>query len=326
MFEFSPETWILLGRYLGAGLALGLGGVGAAVGMGIVAGQANESIMRQPASQGIMLRTMLIGQAVGGSPSIFALVVGLLILFVPFDPPELMGGNLFAALTGAGLAIGFGAFGSGFGCGLPGGSACDGVARNPRRTSQITPAMIIGQAVAQSPSIFATVIALILVFRKPEGTDLALIGILIGAGLAMGVSALGSGMGSGNTAGGAVKGLCHWPKSHGLTIRTMLIAQAVCETPAIFGMLVAFIMMYTLQLDSTIEGFAQAIGAAIAVGFGGVGPGIGSGLAGSSGCETTAACPSKDALIMRTMLIGQAVAQSTSIYALIIALALLFIV
>lgn len=326
MFELTPETWILLGRYVGAGLALGLGGIGAAVGMGIAAGQANEGIMRQPACQGTMLRTMLIGQAVGGSPSIFALVVGLLILFVPFDPPDAMGGNLFAALTGAGLAIGFGAFGSGVGCGLPAGAACDGVARNPRRTSQITPAMIIGQAVAQSPSIFATVIALILVFRKPEGTDWALTGIMIGAGLAMGVSALGSGMGSGNTAGGAIKGLCHWPKSHGLTIRTMLIAQAVCETPAIFGMLVAFIMMYTLQLDANIEGFAQAIGAAIAVGFGGIGPGIGSGLAGSSGCEATAARPSKDTLIMRTMLIGQAIAQSTSIYALIIALALLFIV
>ncbi len=64
----------MLGRYTGAGLALGLGGIGAAVGMGNAAAQANEAIMRQPRVQGEMLRTMLIGQAVNGSPSIFALV------------------------------------------------------------------------------------------------------------------------------------------------------------------------------------------------------------------------------------------------------------
>jgi F-type H+-transporting ATPase subunit c len=327
VFDLSPETWILLGRYLGAGLALGLGGIGAAVGMGIAAGQANEGIMRQSASQGTMLRTMLIGQALGGSPSIFALVIGLLILFLPFDPPDAMGGNLFAALAGAGLAMGFGALGSGVGCGFPAGAACDGIARNPRRSSQVTPAMIVGQAMAQSSSIFAIVIALILLFRRPEGTDWAQMGIMLGAGIAMGVSALGSGFGSGNTAGGAVRGLSHWPKSHGLTVRTMLIAQANCQTPAVFGMLVAFIMMFAMQdLTPNLEGFSRAIGAAIAVGFGGVGPGIGSGIVGSSGCEATAARPAKDSLILRTMLIGQGITQSTSIYALIIALALLFIV
>ena len=73
----------MLGRYVGAGFALGLGGIGAAIGMGMSAGQAGAAMMRQPERHGYLLRTMLIGQAVGGSPSIFALVVGLLILFLP---------------------------------------------------------------------------------------------------------------------------------------------------------------------------------------------------------------------------------------------------
>lgn len=325
--ELDPQTWLLLGRYLGAGTALGLGGVGAAIGMGISAGQANQAIMRQPEVQGQMLRTMLIGQAVGGSPSIFALVVGLFILFIPPANAEAVGGTVFAGLLGAGLAIGFGAFGSGLGCGWPGGSACDGVARNPRLASQTTQAMIIGQAVAQSPSIFALVIALILAMRQRGGTDLALMGIAVGAGLAMGVSALGSGIGSGRTAGGAVDGVGRWPKAYGVTLRTMLIGQAVCETPAIFGMLVAFIMMFAMQdLAPGVIGFATVLGAGVSVGFGGVGPGIGSGLAADGGCMATAAHPDKDTLILRTMLIGQAVSQSTAIYALIIALALLYVV
>jgi len=324
--EFEPQTWELLGRYLGAGVALGLGGIGSAIGMGIAAGQANEAIMRQPKIQGQMLRTMLIGQAVGGSPSIFALVVGLFVLFIPMSAPETVGGTVFAGLLAAGICIGFGALGSGMGCGWPAGQACDGVARNPRLSSQTTQAMIIGQAVAQSPSIFALVIALILVLRQSPGTDLALMGIALGAGTAMGVSALGSGTGSGRASGGGVEGIGRWPKSYGLTLRTMLVAQAVCETPCIFGMLVAFVMIFAFQPAAGMMGFATVLAAGICVGFGGIGPGIGIGLAGAGGSRATARHPEKDILILRTMLIGAAVSESTAIYSLVVALLILFVV
>jgi F0F1-type ATP synthase membrane subunit c/vacuolar-type H+-ATPase subunit K len=325
--DISPENWELLGRYLGAGIALGLGGIGAAVGMGISAQQANVAIMRQPEQQGALLRTMLIGQAVGGSPSIFALVVGLLILLVPGLGPGAEGGKLFAILVGAGISIGFGSFGSGLGCGWPGGAACDGVARNPRQASHVTSTMVIGQAVTQSPSIFATVISLLLMFYRLPGSGWGAAGIAIGAGLAMGVGGLVPGIGSGWTAGGAVDGLGRWPRSRTVTTRTMLVGQAVCQTPAIFGMLVAFIMMFTLRdLQASFVGFAKTFGAALSVGLGGVGPGIGSGLAGKSGCQVTAGRPEISALILRTMLVGQAVSQSTAIYGLVIALAVLFVV
>jgi ATP synthase F0 subunit c len=316
----------MLGRYGGAGFALGLGGIGAAIGMGMAAGAANEGIMRQPDRQGYLLRTMLIGQAVGGSPSIFALVIGLLILFLPAS--SAVSGPMFSsALLGAGLSIGLGCFGSGVGCGWPAGAACEGVARNPDKATPITSSMIIGQAVAQSPSIFATVISLMLMFVPLQSAGLAASGIAIGAGIAMGASALGPGLGSGETAGGAVRGLSAWPHSQAITIRTMLIGQAVCQTPAIFGMLVAFIMMFTLQdLEQNVIGFAKTFGAAVAVGFGGIGPGIGCGIVGDTSCEATAERPDHDALLLRTMLIGQAVSQSTAIYALIIALVLLFVV
>ena len=324
----DPHICDLVGRYLGAGIALGFGGVGAAVGMGMAAGQADEGIMRQPDRQGYLLRTMLIGQAMGGSPSILALVVGLLILFVP---PQIevneIGGSLMAAMVGAGLAIGLGCFGSGVGCGWPAGHACEGVARNPRNITLITSRMIIGQGVAQSPALFATVVALILLFTfQRAGFDWAIVGVCLGSGLAIGAGALGPGFGSGYTAGGAVAGIGHWPKTHGLTVRTMLVGQGVCETPAIFGLLIACIMLFTAVVPADFVGFSKALGAGISVGFGGIGPGIGSGLASGRACETAAARPRLESLIMRTMLIGQAVSQSTAIYALIIALGLLYVV
>jgi len=305
--EISAESWELIGRYFGAAIALGLGGIGASVGMGIAAGKANEGIMRQPTRQGYMLRTMLIGQAVGGSPSIFALVIGLLILLVPGVGPGAQGGKLVAALIGAGLSIGFGSFGSGIGCGWPGGAACDGVARNPRQVTPVTSSMIIGQAVTQSPSIFA-------------------VGIAIGAGLAVGIGGLVPGIGSGWAAGGALNGMGRWPGSRAVTLRVMLVGQAVCQTPAIFGMLVAFMMMFALRdLEGNVVGFAKTMGAGLSVGLGGIGPGLGSGLAGESGCQVTAARPGINAVVLRTMLVGQAVSQSTAIYSLVIALAILFV-
>ncbi len=313
----------MIGRFGGAGLALGLGGIGAAIGMGMTAAKANEAIMRQPERHGLLLRTMLIGQAVGSSPSIFALVIGFLIIFMPSSGANT--GPLFAAATiGAGLCVGLGCLGGGVGCGWPSAAGCEGVARNPRRATQITTVMIIGQAVAQSPSIFAVVISLILLFVALPGTGLAAIGIGIGAGIAMGASALGPGLGSGTTGGGAVEGISAWPKTQAITLRTMLIGQAVCQTPAIFGMLVAFIMLFTLQdIENNIVGLAKILGAAIAVGFGGIGPGIGCGIVGQTSCRATSEKPQHDALMLRTMLIGQAVSQSTAIYALIIAFLLL---
>lgn len=325
-FALEPAQWALLGKLLGAGFAVGLGGIGAAMGMGIAAGNAVEGIMRQPQENGVLLRTMLIGQAVVESAAIFALVVGLLILFVPTPDDALIGGTLIMSYIAAGLAIGFGAFGSGLGCGYPGAYAAEGVARNPRRINRMTQLMLIGQAVAQSPSIFALVVSIILLFTPHEGSHWAQMGIVLGAGIAMGASALGAGFGSGYTAGGAVRGSAHWPQAHGLTFRTMLVGQGVCETPAIFGLLVALIMLYGLgDAPNDIIGFAKTLGAGIAMGFGGLGPGIGSGMAGASGCSATALNPRHDALILRTMLIGQAVAQSTAMYALIIALLLLYV-
>ncbi|HIJ64773.1 MAG TPA: ATP synthase F0 subunit C [Candidatus Hydrogenedentes bacterium] len=323
--EISAETWELIGRYVGAGLALGFGGIGAAIGMGMAAGKANEGIMRQPACQGAMLRTMLIGQAVGGSPSIFALVIGIVILFVKMP---LSGLTLAAGAVGAGLSIGLGCLGSGLGCGWPAGAACDGLARNPGQSGKLTQIMIIGQAVGQTPSIFATVIALVLLYVPAAlnvHTGWVVAGVAVGAGFAMGAGALGPGMGSGLAAGGAVRGIGCWPKSYGVTLRTMLIGQAVGQTPAIFGMLLAFIMLFALGGRAVgLVGFAKTLGAGLAVGFGSVGPGIGCGHAADSGAEWTARQPLHGAALLRTLLIGQAVAQSTAIYSLVIALVLLY--
>ncbi len=55
------------------------------------------------------------------------------------------------------------------------------------------------------------------------------------------------------------------------------------------------------------------------------GPGIGQGYAAGKAAEAVGKRPKLQSAIVRTMLLGQAVAQTTGIYALIIALLLLFV-
>ena len=67
----------------------------------------------------------------------------------------------------------------------------------------------------------------------------------------------------------------------------------------------------------------SAIGAGLAM-IAGVGPGIGEGYAAGKACEGVGRQPEAQGDITRTMLIGCAVAETTGIYGLIIALILLF--
>ena len=67
----------------------------------------------------------------------------------------------------------------------------------------------------------------------------------------------------------------------------------------------------------------SAIGAGIAM-IAGVGPGIGQGYAAGKGAEAVGRQPEAQSDIVRTMLLGAAVAETTGIYGLIVALILLF--
>lgn len=66
------------------------------------------------------------------------------------------------------------------------------------------------------------------------------------------------------------------------------------------------------------------IGAGIAMGVGAVGAGLGIGTAANGACQAVGRNPGVQGKIMMTMLIGMAMAESIAIYALVIALVLLF--
>jgi F-type H+-transporting ATPase subunit c len=71
---------------------------------------------------------------------------------------------------------------------------------------------------------------------------------------------------------------------------------------------------------------AALLGAGLAMGLGAIGPGIGEGFVAGKACEAIGRNPDQAGLLTRTMLVGQAISESTGIYALVIALLLIFVV
>ena len=68
----------------------------------------------------------------------------------------------------------------------------------------------------------------------------------------------------------------------------------------------------------------SALGAGIAM-IAGLGPGIGQGIAASKGAEAVGRQPEAKGDIIQTMILGQAVAETTGIYSLVIALSLILV-
>jgi F-type H+-transporting ATPase subunit c len=78
-----------------------------------------------------------------------------------------------------------------------------------------------------------------------------------------------------------------------------------------------------MLMAKTIVIAASALGAGLAM-IAGLGPGIGEGYAAGKAVESVARQPEAKSDIISTMVMGQAISESTGIYSLVIALILLY--
>lgn len=148
----------------------------------------------------------------------------------------------------------------------------------------------------------------------------------IGAGFAM-IAGIGPGVGQGYAAGKGAEAVGKNPKSVKQITMVMLMGAAVAETSGILALVVALIFLFGNPLV-TVSGpvlivMGSAIGAGIAM-IAGIGAGVGQGYAAGKGTEAVGKRPKLQSTIVRTMFLGQAVSQTTAIFALIIAMVLLF--
>lgn len=241
---------------------MGFGAIGSGWGLGYTANGSLRSMARQPHHSGLLFRNMLVGQAITETPAIFSLVISFLLYFnVDAHLESPYSTSQAAAFLGAGLCMGVGAIGSGIGSGLVAHSAIQAMSRNPASQGQVTVFMLIGQAWSQTGSIFALVISLLLLGSGGFSTlssandphlwslipisagEIVTTARFLGAGIAMGFGAIGSAIGIAYVSSQACRSLAESPES-GTKIKTIyFIGSAVTETPVIFSLVVALILM-----------------------------------------------------------------------------------
>ena len=230
-----------------------------------------------------------------------------------------------AAYIGAAIAMGLGAVGAAIGEGYTAAQANLALSRNSENSGDIFKNMLVGQAVAESASIFALVIAILLLFLNVSATNILTGAALLGAGICMGFGAVGSGLGSGFPGGQACFGLARQPAISSRLTTNMLIGSAVCQTPAIFSMVVALMLMFmNFSVQPVNPTWAALIGAGLSTGLAAIGSGYGGGVAAGASCEGIARQPLTAANVTTVMLVGQAVAQTPSIFGLLVSFILMF--
>jgi F-type H+-transporting ATPase subunit c len=83
--ELTGEDFVLLAqaiKFLGAGLAIGVGAIGPGIGVGLIGMGALQAIGRNPEAQGQIQTVMFIGIAFAEAIAIYALVISFILLFV----------------------------------------------------------------------------------------------------------------------------------------------------------------------------------------------------------------------------------------------------
>ncbi|AEG18977.1 ATP synthase subunit K [Methanobacterium paludis] len=147
------------------------------------------------------------------------------------------------------------------------------------------------------------------------GTALA----AIGAGVAVGFAALGSGIGQGIASAGAVGAVAE-DKS---MFAQGMVFTAIPETQAIYGFLISILLLvfsglmggHTLSVTTGLV----AIGAGAAVGFAGLGSGMGQGIASSASVGAVV----EDKSMFAQGMVFTAIPETQAIYGFLIAILLL---
>ncbi len=74
------QAIVQAGKYLGAGLVMGLGALGPALGEGNIGSKAMEAMARQPEMVGTITTRMILADAITETTGLYALLIAFMIL------------------------------------------------------------------------------------------------------------------------------------------------------------------------------------------------------------------------------------------------------
>ncbi|MBD3273285.1 hypothetical protein GF385_02970 [Candidatus Dependentiae bacterium] len=308
-------------HYLAVGLAIALGSIGSGIGQGLGAFSTVGALARQEQGNDQVFRSMVIGLAFIESGVILALVITLMMLFG--DTQAITWGSAIAEI-GIAIMIGFAATAISIASSYAVKSSATSISRQPIFAQKILTLMLVTQSLMEAPVVFSFVIGLII---KAQFSDTMTIysGIkFLASTICLALGSIGPCVGQGIFANSSCNAAGLNRSAYNKLLPFSIINGAVIQTPLIFSLLMAIlIIFFNISEVSPVTSVISFCVSALAIGLGTFGTSTAAGFVGSKSAKQIALNPDNYSVLFRSNILAQAFIESSAIYSLIIALALL---
>jgi len=299
---------------------VGLTAIGVGLGQGFATMGSLHALHIQPQARPDIIRCLVLGLALIETAAIIGVTIALF-LFFGLTPAHITfeGGiaelGILSAMSLSGFTIGLVSA-------LPVKEACLALARQPFFGQKIMRFMLIVLSILQTPIIFSFIISINIKDQITQLTTFPDSLRLLGAGLSIGLGCVGPAIGLALFAKKACQSIGINRSAYTTLVTFSFISQAMIETPIIFSMIIGLLLV-SLSSPSFARGCAL-LAAGLCMGIGTFSTGISSGKTAGVACERIATEPHSYATISRTSLFAQGIMETITIYALLVALALIF--
>lgn len=301
---------------------IGFSAVGVGIGISYIAQGTLQALYIQPSAHKEVTKVSILAMAITETGGVIGLTVALLVLMT--------NKSIDTTILGAGIGrlgilfvSGISSLVVGYVSGKPAQKALMSVARQPYFTSKIINIMLITVSILQTPIIFGFLVAFLINAQAMTVTTVGHGFALLAAGICLGVGSIGPAVGQSIYAQQACESIGTNTESYRGMLTFSLISQAMIESPIVFALLIALMIITYVNAETTTLRVIAMVVSGLCVAFTNIAPGISSGrVAASTGKQITANL-SAYAILLRTSLLVQCLIETFVIYGLIIALILL---
>jgi len=283
-----------------------------AIGQGLVANATMEAMQTQPQAAAAMRRTFVLGIAYNETAAILTgiMVIMLILQASSFAPAASYG------LLGIVCALAIPSACVGILSSLPQQAAVLATARQPFFAREIMRLMLITISVMQTSIILGFILSLLM---KSQLASAASNGpLLLASGVAFGFGSIGPLIGLGLFSQAACATIGTNRQIYPQVVSFTFICQGLIEAPILFSLVVALLIISGVQ-HNLWACFAAACTSALST----LGPGIASGRIAHAACMAMGKQPASAAVISRMSLLAQTLIDTSPVYGLVVALALL---
>ena len=294
-----------------------LSALGTGIGQGLIGKQALQSMLKQPTASNSISKLSIIGTAVTETAAILGILMSLMLLG---DTNTIENVWSTYGVIGIACAVGISGFCAGIASSFPVIASCQSLARQPFLQGKILNLMLITQTLIMTPNIFGLLIALLIKGKMTETESFTQALQLLASGLSIGIGCIGPSIGLSLFAFAACQAIGINKKAYGKILTFTFICEAIIETPVIFSLLIALIILTTtINPESALQGW-QFLASALCIGLSTISPGINSGRTAATASTQIAYNLETYQNLSKLTMLALAMIDSFTIYGLLISI------